>query len=426
MELPKANRLAPLPEDELSIAADSLEAITRRIAKAAAHPLRVRILAALNEGNLGPAGFVRLNPDVELREAIRHFNRLAELGCIELAGRASGRGREHIYRAVRRALFDASSWTAVPSDRRAGITGQAMSTFMERVAHAARFGSLDARVDRHVTWTALAFDEVGWRRYIDLVDAAFYRSLELNIEAVLRMSLKGGLPIPVTVGLFCFESPRNPDARGQAVDFKDAFVGLRSASAIATPLRVRILVELNKRPMSPTAFYRRFGIGGSPQNIATEFRRLESLGYLEVVDSRRRRGATELVYRAVQRSLFEEDAWRLLPQSLRAEITGVTYTTFFDRVAEAAAALTLDAREDRHFSWSGLHYDEQAWQEMLSMLLDLFQASLEIHEESARRSGGSRPIPVTVGLSCFESPPHAPPTPLDTVRTFLRNRPRDA
>jgi hypothetical protein len=422
----QADQQSPCPaERDILVAADSLEAITRRAAKAAAHPVRVRILADLNEGNMGPAAFVRRNPGVSLRDAIRHFNRLVDLECIELVERSKGRGREHIYRAVRRALFDASSWLAVPDDRKAGVTGEAMSTFMNRVAQAAKSGTLDARSNRHVTWTSLRFDEIGWREFVPAIDSAFYVALQLHIDAALRMRTSGEQPMPVTVGLFCFESPESAESGNPAKmqsDFTDAFVGLREGPGIATPRMVRILVELNKRLMSPRGFHRRFGTG-SVEQVAVEFRRLEELNLIELVNERKRRGRAEKIYGAVQRSLFDEDAWKALPPSIRAEITGVTYTTFVERVAEAAAAGTLNRRDDRHFSWTGMHYDEQAWSEMLKILLDLFKLSLRIHEDSAERQLRVGSIPVTVGISCFESPRFAEATPLDTVESFLRRRP---
>jgi hypothetical protein len=237
------------------------------------------------------------------------------------------------------------------------------------------------------------------------------------------MRTSGEQPMPVTVGLFCFESPENADAGSRAKmqsDFTDAFVGLRDDPEIATPRMVRILVELNKRLMTPKAFHRRFGTG-SLEQVAVEFRRLEETNLIEIVNERKRRGRAEKIYRAVQRSLFDEDAWRALPPSLRAEITSVTYTTFVERVSEAAATGTLNRRNDRHFSWTGMHYDEQAWSEMLEILLDLFKLSLRIHEDSAERRLAAS-IPVTVGISCFESPRFADATPLDTVESFLRQR----
>ena len=413
----------------------SVVAITRKVAKAVSHPLRVRILAALNETEMGPGGFTRRNPDVDLREASRHFRRLRDLECIELIGRRPGRGREQLYRAVRRAMFDLTAWEAVPPENRNGVTDEALSTFLRRVAQAAEAGTLDRRDERWISWTALKFDEQGWADFLASVERAFDRSLQLGVDAPLRMAETNEEPIPVTVGLFYFESPPEDDgddARYQPSappgSFEDTFLGLRSPKALANELRVRILVELNRRPLSPKGFHSRFP-NWPLQHVAVEFRRLEELRCIEPIACRRTRsragrGRPEQLYRPLRRSLFDEKTWKELPPSLRSEVTGITFTTFIERVAEAARTGALDERPDRHFTWSGLQYDQAAWREMLGCLDDLFRRSLEIHEETASRAkeNSSDRIAVTVGLTCFESPRQAEVTSQSVIRRFL-NRP---
>ncbi|HET9591738.1 MAG TPA: hypothetical protein VFP17_02375 [Solirubrobacterales bacterium] len=405
--------------------------MTKRVAKAVSHPLRVRILAALNETEMGPGGFTRRNPDVDLREASRHFRRLRDLECIELIGRRPGRGREQLYRAVRRAMFDLTAWESIPPATRSQVTAEVLSTFMRRVGQAAEAGSLDRREERWVSWTALKFDEQGWSDYLVAVEAAFDRALQLGVEAPLRMAETGEQPMPVTVGLFYFESP--PDEEGDAAQlqpsaapgsFESTFLGLRSPKALASELRVRILVELNRRPLSPKGFHSRFG-GWPLQHVAVEFRRLEELRCIEPIPGEgpkpgAGRGRPEQLYRPLRRSLFDEETWRQLPPSLRSDVTGITFTTFIERWAEAARAGVLERRPDRHLTWTGLHYDLEAWRGMLACLDDLFQRSLAIHKESAERAGDDEDfVPVTVGLACFESPLQAEVTPPNTLQRYL-------
>jgi DNA-binding transcriptional ArsR family regulator len=419
------------PHSDRSSSEYSVVAVTRRVAKAVSHPLRVRILAALNETEMGPGEFTRRNPDVDLREASRHFRRLRDLECVELIGRRPGRGREQLYRAVRRAMFDFGAWEAVPPDKRRGVTGEALSTFMRRVGQAAEAGTLDRREERWVTWTALKYDEQGWGEFLESLEAAFDRSLQLGVDAPLRMRETDEEPIPVTVGLFYFESPPEEDDESAQLqppappdDFDDSFLGLRSPKALASELRVRILVELNRRPLSPTGFHSRFG-DWPLQHIAVEFRRLEELRCIEPIPVLARkphpgRGRPEQLYRPLRRSLFDEETWKELPPSLRTDVTGTTFTTFVERVAEAARAGVLDGRADRHFTWSGLHYDAAAWQEMLGCLDGLFKRSLAIHKESAARAArGERLVPVTIGLSCFESPRQADVVSEEAIRNYL-------
>lgn len=181
---------------------------------------------------------------------------------------------------------------------------------------------------------------------------------------------------------------------------------------------MHILVETNKRPMSATQFAYHYGSGVSPSKAARHFRYLEKLGCLELVEERtggQRRGGREKIYRAVARSLFDESAWLLLPDSVQREVTGVIFSSYIERAAEAVAAGTIDARQDRHLTWTGMHYDEQAWSEMIERIDDLFRFSLELRVQAALRmiTSGEEPIPVTVALDCFESPKDASVAPFE-------------
>ena len=189
--------------------------------------------------------------------------------------------------------------------------------------------------------------------------------------------------------------------------------------AMAHPLRIRILVETNKRPMSATQFAQHFGNGEvTPTKANRHFRYLEKLGCLELVEERtggKRRGGKEKIYRAVARSMFDESTWPLLPGSVQGEVSQIIFTSYLERVYEAVAAGTIDAREDRHLTWTGMHYDQQAWDELIARMDELFRFSLELRVQAALRmiQSGEEPIPVTVKLGCFESPKDAEVAPFE-------------
>jgi hypothetical protein len=182
---------------------------------------------------------------------------------------------------------------------------------------------------------------------------------------------------------------------------------------------MHILVETNKRPMSATQFANHHGGGVSPSKASRHFRYLERLGCLELVEERtggRRRGGKEKIYRAVARSLFDESAWLLLPDSVQHEVTGVIFSSYIERAAEAVAAGTIDARQDRHLTWTGMHLDEQGWREAIKRIDDIFRFILdELRVQAALRmiESGEEPIPVTVALACFESPKDSEVAPLE-------------
>ncbi len=430
--------------------------VGKDLAKALSHPVRIRIVVELNKRVMSPPQFacefraevIRLKGsrgrrrsasvlDSSLRRYVRkQFQVLEELGCIEIVESKSGGARrgakEHFYRAIQRTLFDTSVWTQVPDSKKGDVTATAFSTYIDQIAEAMQGGTIDARDDRHFTWTAMLYDERGWIEMIGEIEALFGRSLELRIEAALRMVDSGERPFPVTAGLACFESPeaptppalRAPLAEPPPSPAETKIVSQRLAKAMAHSLRIRILVELNKRPMSPTQFTWEIG-GASLSNVSRHFRILKDLGCIELFDVKtggRRRGGREHFYRAVQRSLFDESIWANLPGSLRAEVTASAISTYIEHLSEAIAAGTMDSRDDRHFTWTAMHYDEIAWDAMNEGVERLFKRSLEIQTESLARlkRSGEKPIPVTVALACFESPSGAQLSPIPRLEHFRR------
>lgn len=183
----------------------------------------------------------------------------------------------------------------------------------------------------------------------------------------------------------------------------------RLMAALSNPLRVHILVELNKQPMSPSDFAREFP-EYSRSRVASQFRRLEELDCIEEVGRKSgkglRRGGPAHVYRATQRAVLDDATWRRLPISTRSPFSEVIFSTFAERVREAMEAQTLDARDDRHFTWSDAYFDQQAWDETIRDMAEVFDRISERHAETAKRlaASGEKPIRVTVALACFESP----------------------
>src|ERR1700712_3398689 len=85
------------------------------IVKAMSHPLRLKILARLNEGVASPNEMAK-----EFGESLPlvsyHVRILRELDCIELVRTTPRRGAiEHHYRAMTRAYIDESTWAQIPA-----------------------------------------------------------------------------------------------------------------------------------------------------------------------------------------------------------------------------------------------------------------------------------------------------------------------
>jgi len=205
------------------------------------------------------------------------------------------------------------------------------------------------------------------------------------------------------------------DARPQlAIDPQLAnplFLSPRLAKGMANDLRIKIVAELNKRAMSPTQFLAECCDEGELllSKVAHHFRVLERYGIIEEVETKsggKRRGAVEHFFRAIQRSTFDGSTFANLPESVKSEVTGMTFSNYTDRVVEAMEAGTMDARDDRHFTWTAQTLDQKGWEDLISNVDALFHLAVEIQVESSLRmaESGEEPIPATMALALFESP----------------------
>jgi hypothetical protein len=189
----------------------------------------------------------------------------------------------------------------------------------------------------------------------------------------------------------------NQKARGDLVD-------RRLARAIGHPIRVEILVEVDRAPMSPNEFARR--TGHPLATVAYHFRELQKCGCLEVIEEVPRRGATEHFYQVTARALFSAESFAKLPAPARGGISAATIACFMRRAQEALEAHTFDSHESRHLTWRPLTLDEEGFARVMAMLDELY-AALGVEQLAAAErlaESGEPPVYTTVGLAGFESP----------------------
>jgi DNA-binding transcriptional ArsR family regulator len=181
-------------------------ALEPRIAKALAHPLRFRVLWRLNEVEASPKELAD-----ELGESLPkvayHVNVLHDVGAIELVRETPRRGAiEHHYRAVTRAVLSDRDWAALPDGIRAQISGSVLERIVDELRTAVESGTLDARPDRHLSFTTLELDEAGWRELGKLLADVVERAVELSGKA----DGAGGSSIPARLSLMLYEGPPTP------------------------------------------------------------------------------------------------------------------------------------------------------------------------------------------------------------------------
>lgn len=393
--------------------------ISSRTARALADPWRFRILIEVTVRPLSPSLFVEMIGG-ELTHISRCFRQLAEWGYIEVVeerpGRRRGAAIEHIYRAIRRAHFDVSTWESVPRSGREEVSRSILDSYRLRIGEAVEAGTFDQEPDRHLSWDAVALDGTAWTELSERLDLVLDSLADLEIGADRRQAESDHQQIPTTVGLAAFRSPDYPAIKLQtaaregptsgAEPNPQFALGPKLVKALSNRWRCKILMEVSMQPLSPSQFVENFG--GSMTHIARCFRELAKWGFVEVVEERnggRRGGGVERIYRGTRRPYFDSPTWEKLPQMIREEISQWFLRTYFDRVSEAVEAGTFDADLDRHLSWKPLVVDRKAWIAIGAHLDEVLDWLPELERESLERLPEfSQLIPTTVGLASFRSP----------------------
>jgi DNA-binding transcriptional ArsR family regulator len=183
------------------------EGITQQLAKALAHPLRVRILTSLHRGISSPNQLAQ-ELDEPLGNVSYHVKTLLEYDCVELVKTEPRRGAvEHFYRATERAFFSDADWAKIPASARKGINGVVLESIGQDATAAMVAGKIDARTDSHVSHTPLLLDEEGWSEITSLLADTLNRAIEIQEGAASRLADAKGEPISSALSILHFEKP---------------------------------------------------------------------------------------------------------------------------------------------------------------------------------------------------------------------------
>jgi DNA-binding transcriptional ArsR family regulator len=176
------------------------------------------------------------------------------------------------------------------------------------------------------------------------------------------------------------------------------------AKALAHPLRLRILGVLEERVASPKEIA--LELGASLGVVSYHVRMLSTSGFLELVGTQPRRGATEHYYRAVSRPVVTSEVWEQMPDIVKEELVGATLAKVSAHVNAAARTGGFD-RRDAHLTRSPLVLDEQGFAQVAAKL-DKLLADLEriagAAERRLKRSDHQGEIRATAVLMLFETP----------------------
>jgi DNA-binding transcriptional ArsR family regulator len=179
-------------------------------------------------------------------------------------------------------------------------------------------------------------------------------------------------------------------------------VDSRLAKALAHPLRVQLLAALNEGVASPNELAKK--LDEPLTNVSYHVRMLHDLGTIELVETEPRRGALEHYYRAIVRPFFADREWKRLPRNARGSISDAVLQLIWDDTSEAIKSGIFDERENRHLSRTVLAIDDEGWDELNELLVELVDRAMQIQADSATRSAKNGDETFNVNLVMMSHP----------------------
>jgi DNA-binding transcriptional ArsR family regulator len=183
------------------------ETIDQHLVRALAHPMRVRILEAL-QGHIASPTELSKRFEEPLGVVSYHANALLDVECIEQVRTRPKRGTiEHFYTAKPRSFIGHQDWRRAPVSVRGGVTDEAIRTFVGKIGDAIDADTIDSREDTTLNWMPMTVDDQGWRETAEILDRARRDLQQVAIESRARLGEEDG--IPVVTAMAAFEAPAN-------------------------------------------------------------------------------------------------------------------------------------------------------------------------------------------------------------------------
>lgn len=160
--------------------------LKQRLIKALANPLRVKILALMNDREWSPNELSEEFVD-GLSQISYHVKVLRDFELIEMTRTEPRRGAvEHYYRAVQRVFLPSAMTKQIPKSGRRVMLGDVMEEIDQDIAASLKSGRFDARNDYHVSWTPADLDDQGCKDAEALADEFVEQFLRIETESALR------------------------------------------------------------------------------------------------------------------------------------------------------------------------------------------------------------------------------------------------
>ncbi len=174
------------------------------------------------------------------------------------------------------------------------------------------------------------------------------------------------------------------------------------------PVRLQALNLLNERSAGASEVAAKLEVSRSTAGRHLDAMREE--GLIEVVGEVLTKGAVEPRYRALIRTLWDEEEWATFNEEEQKRLTGWIVDLIHADAREAVDEGTYSRRSDAHASRTTPMVDEQGWKELCGILDDALRAIFAVEASSAERlaESGESGFRALAAMLCCEMPPLEP------------------
>jgi DNA-binding transcriptional ArsR family regulator len=203
------------------------------LAKALAHPMRTRILSALENRTASPSELAD-ELDAPLGVVSYHVRRLHALHFLKLVKRVARRGAvEHYYTTVAGPRITDAAWGSTPVVVKQAMVSAVLNEVGMSVSAAANSGGFD-RAETHVSRTPVTVDEKGWKAISRELESLLVRVDKIQAESqkrLVRNDHSGEQQAMVVLMLFDSAPASSDEARPESTgDGRSRARGRRSRS----------------------------------------------------------------------------------------------------------------------------------------------------------------------------------------------------
>jgi DNA-binding transcriptional ArsR family regulator len=186
----------------------SSRTVDQRLIKALAHPLRVEILAILNDRMASPN---ELSKELEegLSQVSYHVKVLKDFEMIEMVKTEPRRGAvEHYYRASAKVFIPSEQLKLMPKSAQRAVWGPVMADIEQDVGTSLETGTFDKRPDIVVGRDPRILDGTGCEGAEELAAEFYerYEQLEVDSDRRRQNGEGDGASIPTTAAVLIFGS----------------------------------------------------------------------------------------------------------------------------------------------------------------------------------------------------------------------------